>query len=173
MWAIFSILAAICWAIVNIVDKYILTKWVRRPIIPVIILGVVGLIASVIVYFIYGFSYLSYFNILLALVAGIFYILMSIFYLKAVKVDDIICIYPCHKSTFNKASFKFRRLLDNSAIFCFIICCNFKYVLSSYFKRRNWKICNIFKTHRNCFNVCWRNFNNLIDKITRVEPVHF
>lgn len=94
MWAIFSILAAICWAIVNIVDKYILTKWVRQPIIPVIILGVVGLIASAIVYFIYGFSYLSYFNILLALVAGIFYILMSIFYFKAVKIEEVSRVSP-------------------------------------------------------------------------------
>jgi len=73
MWIIFSILAAFYWAIVNTVDKYILTKWVRQPIIPVIILGIIGLIVSIIVYFIYGFSFLSNFNIFLALVTGIFY----------------------------------------------------------------------------------------------------
>jgi len=94
MWIFFSILAALCWAIVNIVDKYILTKWVRNPLIPVIILGIIGLIASIIVYFIYGFSYLSYFNIFLAFIAGIFYLLMSIFYFKAVKIEEISRVSP-------------------------------------------------------------------------------
>ena len=94
MWAIFSILAALCWAIVNIVDKYILTKWVRNPLIPVIILGIIGLIASIIVYFIYGFSYLSYFNIFLAFIAGIFYLLMAVFYFKAVKIEEISRVSP-------------------------------------------------------------------------------
>jgi len=69
MWIIFSILTAFYWAIVNTVNN----KWVKQPIIPVIILGIIGLIASIIVYFIYGFSFLSNFNIFLALVAGIFY----------------------------------------------------------------------------------------------------
>lgn len=87
-------MAALSWAIVNIVDKYILTKWVRQPIIPVIILGIVGLIASIIIYFLYGFSYLSYFNIFLAFIAGIFYILMSVFYFKAVKIEEISRISP-------------------------------------------------------------------------------
>jgi transporter family protein len=67
---------------------------VRQPIIPVIILGVVGLIASIIVYFIYGFSYLSCSNVFLAFVAGIFYILMSIFYFKAVKIEEISRVSP-------------------------------------------------------------------------------
>lgn len=94
MWVIFSILAALCWAIVNIVDKYILTKWVRQPIILVIILAIIGLIASIIVYFIYGFSYLSYFNIILAFIAGIFYILMVIFYFRAVKIEEVSRVIP-------------------------------------------------------------------------------
>ena len=94
MWVIFSILAALCWAIVNIVDKHILTKWVRQPIILVIILAIIGLIASIIVYFIYGFSYLSYFNIILAFIAGIFYILMAIFYFRAVKIEEVSRVIP-------------------------------------------------------------------------------
>ena len=56
MWIIFSILAALCWAVINIVDKYIITKWVRKPIIPVIILSFISLVASIIIYFIKGFS---------------------------------------------------------------------------------------------------------------------
>lgn len=47
MWVIFSILAAICWAVVNTTDKYVLTKWVRQPLVPVILVGMLGLIASI------------------------------------------------------------------------------------------------------------------------------
>ncbi|MDI6602953.1 MAG: EamA family transporter [Patescibacteria group bacterium] len=94
MWITFSILAAFIWAVVNIVDKYILTRWVRNPLIPVMILVTIGLMASIIVYFTYGFSYLSYFNIFLALIAGIFYLLMAIFYFKAVKIEEISRVSP-------------------------------------------------------------------------------
>jgi transporter family protein len=93
-WILFSILAALTWATVNTIDKYILTKWVRKPIVPVMILGIIGLIASILVYLFHGFSTLSYLNITLAFVAGIFYILMSIFYFKAVKIEEISRVVP-------------------------------------------------------------------------------
>ncbi|MBZ9572835.1 DMT family transporter [Patescibacteria group bacterium] len=94
LWAILSILAALCWAVVNTVDKYVLTKWVRKPIIPVMILGIVGLVASLLVYLFHGFSELSYFNIFLAFVAGVFYILTAVFYFKAVKIEEISRVIP-------------------------------------------------------------------------------
>lgn len=94
MWVIFSILAALCWAVVNIVDKYILTKWIRTPLIPVIIVGLIGMIASIIIYFVYGFTWLSSLNIILALVAGIFYILMTVFYFKALKIEEVSRVSP-------------------------------------------------------------------------------
>lgn len=93
-WVLFSLLAAFTWAIVNTVDKYVLTKWVRKPIVPVMILGVVGLVASIAVYLIHGFSRLSYTNILLAFIAGVFYLLMSLFYFKAVKIEEISRVVP-------------------------------------------------------------------------------
>ena len=94
LWALFSILAALTWSIVNIIDKYVLTKWVRRPIVPVMILGIIGLIASVIVYFIRGFSTLSLLNISWAFIAGFFYIIMTLLYFKAVKLEEISRIIP-------------------------------------------------------------------------------
>jgi len=56
LWILFSILAALVWAIVSIVDKYIFTKWIRKPVIPLMILGVIGLVASFFVYLFHGFS---------------------------------------------------------------------------------------------------------------------
>lgn len=93
-WILFSVLAALTWAVVNTVDKYILTKYVRKPIIPVMILGVIGLIASFLIYLFRGFADLSYSNMFLCFLAGIFYILMSIFYFKAVKIEEVSRVVP-------------------------------------------------------------------------------
>jgi len=94
MWAIFSILAALGWAATDIVDKFVLTKWIKNPLLPTIILGVIGLAAGIVVYFVNGFSALSYLNILLALVAGIFYALFVIFYYQAAKIEEISRVVP-------------------------------------------------------------------------------
>lgn len=94
MWAIFSILAALGWAATDIVDKFVLTKWIKNPLLPVILLGIIGLIASIVVYFINGFSALSYLNILLALTAGFFYALFVIFYYQAAKIEEISRVVP-------------------------------------------------------------------------------
>lgn len=98
-WITFSILAAFIWAIVNTVDKYVLTKWVRKPIVPIMILGIIGLIASLFIFLIHGFSYLSYLNITLAFIAGIFYILANTFYFKAAKLEEISRIVPLFSLT--------------------------------------------------------------------------
>lgn len=93
-WILFSILAATVWAIVNTVDKYVFTKWIRKPVIPLMILGLIGLVASFFVYLFHGFSYLSYFNIVLAFVTGILYVLSMLFYFKAVKIEEISRVVP-------------------------------------------------------------------------------
>jgi len=93
-WVFFAVLATVIWAVVNIIDKHALVKWVKKPIIPTIICGVLGLLASIIVYFVKGFEELSYFNVFLAIIAGIFYILMALFYFRAVKIEEISRIIP-------------------------------------------------------------------------------
>jgi len=93
-WVLFSILSAAVWAIVNTVDKYVLTKLVRKPVTPLIILGIIGLISSFFVYLFHGFSYLSYFNIALAFFAGILYVIGVLFYFKAVKIEEISRVIP-------------------------------------------------------------------------------
>ncbi|MDO8424550.1 MAG: EamA family transporter [bacterium] len=94
MWIFFSILAPLCWAIANAIDKYILTKWVKKPLIPIIITGVVGLATSSVIYFIRGFSELSSFNIFLALTSGVITILLYVFYFKAIQIEEASRIVP-------------------------------------------------------------------------------
>ena len=83
MWIFFSVLSVLCFATVNIIDKYVLTKWIRQPLVLVVLLGIFSWMSAIVIYFIRGFSYLSNFNILLALIAGAFSLLAGLFYFKA------------------------------------------------------------------------------------------
>ena len=93
-WILFSILAALVWSFSDIIDKYILTKWIKRPNTPLIVTGIFGLLAGLFVYLFQGFSLLSYLNIILAFVAGSLYILSIVFYFKAAKIEEISRVIP-------------------------------------------------------------------------------
>jgi len=88
-WVLFSILATLFFAITNVVDKYLLTKWFKKPVIPLLIFGIVSLIASGIVYLFNGFAPLSPLHIILSFVSGIFSIFGAFLYFKAVQLDEI------------------------------------------------------------------------------------
>jgi drug/metabolite transporter (DMT)-like permease len=94
MWILFSILAALCWSVINIVDKYVLTKWIKHPSVPIVILSILGVVASIIVFSVRGLTSLSYLNIFLVLLAGIFHLLAYVFYFKALKGEEVSRIVP-------------------------------------------------------------------------------
>jgi len=93
-WIFLSILAALIWSVVNIFDKYILSKLVEKPIVPVIVMGIIGLIASAAIFVTLGFQPLSAVNILLAILAGILYALDTFLYFHAVKIEEISRVIP-------------------------------------------------------------------------------
>ncbi len=94
MWIFFSVLSVLCFATVNIIDKYVLTKWIRQPLVLVVILGLFNWMSATVIYFIRGFSYLSSFNILLNLIAGTSSLLAGLFYFKALKVEEVSRVTP-------------------------------------------------------------------------------
>jgi len=94
LWVLFTVLATILWAVSNVIDKYVFVKWVKEPIVPVIITVIIGLPVSLLIYIFHGFSALSYTNIGLAFASGIFYITMIILYCRAVKIEEISKIVP-------------------------------------------------------------------------------
>ena len=94
MWIFFSVLSVLCFATVNIIDKYVLTKWIRQPLVLVVLLGIFNWMSAITIYFIRGFSYLSNFNILLILIAGAFSLSAGLFYFKALKVEEVSRVTP-------------------------------------------------------------------------------
>ena len=96
-WIFYALLAGMVWAVVNINDKFVLSKLVKKPIVPIIFLGVISLIVAVAIYLVRGFGNLSAQNIVIALVAGIFYAGMNLLYFTAVQLDDISRLIPIWK----------------------------------------------------------------------------
>ena len=94
IWALLAVLAAFIWGIVNIIDKYLVDKLVRKTENIIIILGIVGIISGFVIFLARGFSPISSAGIALALAAGIFQMLGNIFYFKAAKFDEISRVVP-------------------------------------------------------------------------------
>ena len=93
-WIFYAVFASLLWAIANIIDKTVLTKWIKNPYIPIIVYSFVGVIFGGLIYFIQGFSYLSNLNIFLGLLAGSFLLIGATFYFKAVQLEEISRIVP-------------------------------------------------------------------------------
>jgi drug/metabolite transporter (DMT)-like permease len=89
LWVFFAVLAAVIWAMVNMIDKYVLEKLIDKPIVPLMATGIIGVIMAVLIYSFRGFSELSSYNIGLAFIAGIMYIFSILLYFKAVKIEEI------------------------------------------------------------------------------------
>jgi len=93
-WILFSVLAASIWAVVNIIDKYLIEKHVRKPLVILLIFGILSLFVSAFIFFYHGFDELSFYNMLMAFVGGSLYVLGAFFYFKAVQIEEISRIVP-------------------------------------------------------------------------------
>lgn len=94
MWVIFAISASLCWAMCYIIDKYVLAKWVRSPLVPMVMLGIIGLIASIVIFSVYGFSPLPKLYIFFILGTGVIWAFQNVFYFKALKIGEVSRVVP-------------------------------------------------------------------------------
>ncbi len=94
LWALLSVLASLCWALANVTDKFILSHWVKRPIVSLLALGMVSLLAAALVGLTHPIGALTPFQLLMAAVAGTAYITSSLFYFEAVKREEISRVVP-------------------------------------------------------------------------------
>lgn len=88
-WIIFTLLAYFTWAVTSIIDKFIISKkHVENPLIYSIVNGVTGLLILILIP-IYGFKIPSLTIILIALLAGIFYIWLVVPFYKACQYEEV------------------------------------------------------------------------------------
>lgn len=94
MWIILAISSAALFAVVNIIDKIVLEKWVKDPLVPTIITGFINLIVGFIIFALLGSSSLSLTNIALAFLAGFLGHVSIIIFFRAAKSEEISRIIP-------------------------------------------------------------------------------
>jgi transporter family protein len=93
-WITLSLLAALLWSMSNLIDKFLLEKWVKNPLIPINIIAILYLLASVIIFSTHKIAPLSMQALLLVLVGGILSVVSMVFYFKALSIEEVSRIVP-------------------------------------------------------------------------------
>ena len=93
-WIALSIWAGFVWALGSISDKFVLSKLVKKSVVPVIMTGAVGFIGGIISILVKGLEPLPLTHLLLALLAGFFFIMFAIFYFKAAQIEEVSRVTP-------------------------------------------------------------------------------
>lgn len=93
-WVSLSIIAALLWALVNVVDKFVLSKWSVHPIVPTFFACLVGFVGSVFIFVFLGFERLTPLQTVLALGGGGLYVALILLYLYAVRLSEVSRVAP-------------------------------------------------------------------------------
>lgn len=94
LWAILTIIATMIWATTNIIDKTVLSKWVKNPLVILSVFGVLSFIVSILIYLLRGFSQFSITSISLGILSGIIVMISGFFYLHALKIEEVSRVVP-------------------------------------------------------------------------------
>lgn len=95
-WALLAILSALIWAFCNILDKLVVSKYVSKPMIPVLCMGVLGVFMSLGIFLLNGFDTLSLSHWGLGMLAGLLYTLMLFFYFKSIQLEEVSKVLPLY-----------------------------------------------------------------------------
>jgi len=99
LWVYFTILSALAWTFVNLIDKYTIDKYIQNPMISVIFIGFLGLIAAMIISQFTEILVPSTEILILSLSAGIIYVFASLFYFKAILIEEVSRVTPLYAIT--------------------------------------------------------------------------
>ncbi len=88
-WILLSLLSALLMAVVNLIDKYVLVHLVKSALVPLTVLGAIGLVPSLAILALKGGTGLEGPELLLALGAGLAFLAMGYFYFRAAQVEEI------------------------------------------------------------------------------------
>jgi drug/metabolite transporter (DMT)-like permease len=81
-------------AVVNLIDRYVLTRLVRQAVVPLFVLGLVGLVPGLLILLVKGGPGLSWPHLLLGAAAGIAFLVMGYFYFRAAQIEEITRVVP-------------------------------------------------------------------------------
>ncbi len=94
MWAFFSLLSALTMAMVNILDKFVLTRLARRPIVPLLIYVAMGLFPLPFIFYGRGIPPLTSAVLVPAFAAAAAFTLSTLLYFSAALREEISRVVP-------------------------------------------------------------------------------
>ena len=97
-WIPLVTIAALIWALTNIVDKTMLEKYIKSPYVPFIISVLVSVIAGSTILIVMQ-SKIPFINAITIIIAGVFYSLGTFLYFKSIQKDDVSSIVPFFQLT--------------------------------------------------------------------------
>lgn len=93
-YIVLALLSSALFAVVNIVDKIILSKFISNPWIPIHAIGIIGGITSVCILFYTGIPSISISTFCLIILSAFLNLLAAYFYIKALMIDDVSKLIP-------------------------------------------------------------------------------
>jgi drug/metabolite transporter (DMT)-like permease len=93
-WVMLSLLSGFLMAVVNLIDRYILTRLVKQAMVPLFILGLIGLGPGILILLVKGGLGLDWLRALAGVGAGLAFMAMSYFYFRAAQVEEISRVVP-------------------------------------------------------------------------------
>jgi len=93
-WVTLALLASLMWAVSNLIDKYVLEKWLKNPLLSLDVIFFVEIAAVAIVYFSHGLPPISAMNLMLVVIAGALGMMGAVFYFMALNIEEVSRIVP-------------------------------------------------------------------------------
>jgi|SRR3989344_4237723 len=98
-WVIFALLSRVLWAADNIVDKLLIEKHLKNPIVLTLISGISALLLSIIIILFNGLSWIGFQPTALVIFAGIIQILAVFSFYKAISKEEVSRVIPLFQLT--------------------------------------------------------------------------
>ena len=95
-WFFFAVLTALTYASTNTFDKLMLSRWIKNPVMPLLMGGIIGMVFSIVISLVFGLPSFSLFHTFLGLGAGFFSIFSTWFYFKALQVEEVSRVVPLY-----------------------------------------------------------------------------
>ncbi len=93
-WIVFAIVTQVLFAVSNFIDKFLIDKKIRDPLLVTVLAGLVSFLLGLLIFLFRGFSIIETKQLVLILISGILLELYLIPYFQALTMDDASRIVP-------------------------------------------------------------------------------
>lgn len=94
LWALLTVISVIIWAVGNIIDKFLLSKYFKNPYIPTIFVSIFGFLASIVIFLAVEITFPTIELLIISLLVGFLYAFVNLFYFKSLFIEEVSRVVP-------------------------------------------------------------------------------